>query len=61
MESIASRNQITLRGSLRELPAFSHENHGSYFFFHGYIPLYFYSSRSCSSGAGNSAVMADIS
>lgn len=25
-------NQITLRGSLRELPAFSHENHGRRFF-----------------------------
>lgn len=31
MESIASRNQITLRGSLVELPVFSHENHGKSF------------------------------
>lgn len=32
MEPVASRNQITLRGSLLELPAFSHENHGKRFF-----------------------------
>ena len=32
MEPVASRNQITLRGSLRELPEFSHENHGKRFF-----------------------------
>ena len=32
MEPIASRNQTMLRGSLLELPAFSHENHGKRFF-----------------------------
>lgn len=32
MEPVANRNQITLRGSLRELPEFSHENHGKRFF-----------------------------
>lgn len=32
MEPNVSRNQITLRGSLRELPEFSHENHGKRFF-----------------------------
>lgn len=32
MEPVASRNQITLRGSLLELPEFSHENHGKRFF-----------------------------
>ena len=32
MEPVASRNQITLRGSLLELPAFSHGNHGKRFF-----------------------------
>lgn len=31
MESIASRNQITLRGTLNGLPVFSHENHGKNF------------------------------
>lgn len=31
MESIPSRNQITLRGTLTELPTFSHENHGKSF------------------------------
>ena len=32
MEPVASRNQITLRGSLRALPEFSHENHGKRFY-----------------------------
>lgn len=32
MEPNVSRNQITLRGSLWELPEFSHENHGKRFF-----------------------------
>ena len=32
MEPVASRNQITLRGSLLTLPDFSHENHGKRFF-----------------------------
>lgn len=32
MEPNVNRNQITLRGSLRELPEFSHENHGKRFF-----------------------------
>lgn len=32
MEPVASRNQATLRGSLLELPAFSHENHGKRFY-----------------------------
>lgn len=32
MEPVASRNQITLRGSLVALPEFSHENHGKRFF-----------------------------
>lgn len=32
MEPVASRNQITLRGSLLALPEFSHENHGKRFF-----------------------------
>ena len=32
MEPVATRNQITLRGSLRNLPEFSHENHGKRFF-----------------------------
>jgi len=32
MESVASRNQITLRGTLRELPEFSHENHRKNFY-----------------------------
>lgn len=32
MEPVASRNQVTLRGSLHELPEFSHENHGKRFF-----------------------------
>ena len=32
MEPVASRNQITLRGSLVSLPEFSHENHGKRFF-----------------------------
>lgn len=32
MEPNVSRNQITLRGSLRELPEFSHENHEKRFF-----------------------------
>ena len=32
MEPVASRNQITLRGSLLELPELSHENHGKRFF-----------------------------
>lgn len=32
MESVAIRNQITLRGTLRELPVFSHENHGKNFY-----------------------------
>ncbi len=32
MESVAIRNQITLRGTLRELPVFSHENHRKNFY-----------------------------
>ena len=32
MEPVASRNQITLRGSLQALPEFSHENHGKRFY-----------------------------
>lgn len=32
MEPVAIRNQITLRGTLRELPVFSHENHGKSFY-----------------------------
>lgn len=32
MEPTAARNQITLRGSLLELPQLSHENHGKRFF-----------------------------
>ena len=32
MEPVASRNQITLRGCLRALPEFSHENHGKRFY-----------------------------
>lgn len=32
MEQSANRNQITLRGSLRELPILSHENHGKQFY-----------------------------
>lgn len=32
MEPNVSRNQITLQGSLRELPEFSHENHEKRFF-----------------------------
>lgn len=32
MESVAIRNQITLRGTLRELPVFSHENHRKKFY-----------------------------
>ena len=32
MEPVASRNQITLQGSLRALPEFSHENHGKRFY-----------------------------
>ena len=32
MEPVASRNQITLRWSLRALPEFSHENHGKRFY-----------------------------
>lgn len=32
MESVAIRNQITLRGTLRELPVFSHENHRKSFY-----------------------------
>lgn len=32
MEPVASRNQITLRGSLDGFPEFSHENHGKRFY-----------------------------
>ena len=32
MEPVASRNQITLRGSLEGLPEFSHDNHGKRFY-----------------------------
>lgn len=32
MESVAIRNHITLRGTLRELPVFSHENHRKNFY-----------------------------
>lgn len=32
MEQTESRNHILLRGHLRELPAFSHENHGKNFY-----------------------------
>ena len=32
MEPVASRNQITLRGSLDGFPEFSHENHGKQFY-----------------------------
>ena len=32
MEQVWNRNQVTLRGSLLELPAFSHENHGKNFY-----------------------------
>lgn len=32
MESVAIRNQITLQGTLRELPVFSHENHRKNFY-----------------------------
>ncbi len=32
MESVAIRNQITLRGTLQELPVFSHENHRKNFY-----------------------------